>query len=81
MVRKATPVPVMMPRAEKPAPAAPVSNIDIAGEVGEGTQSMEAMEVDDESIRAEQMISQVSTMVKENPDGAASLVKRWLNRT
>lgn len=81
MVRKATPVPVMMPRAEKPAPAAPVSNLDIAGEVGEGTQSMEAMEVDDESIRAEQMISQVSTMVKENPDGAASLVKRWLNRT
>jgi len=81
MVRKATPAPVIMPRVEKPIALQPVMNPDIASEVGEGTQSMDAMEVDDESIRAEQMISQVSNMVKENPDGAASLVKRWLNRS
>jgi flagellar biosynthesis/type III secretory pathway M-ring protein FliF/YscJ len=38
------------------------------------------MEVDDDSVRTQQMIGQVSSMVKENPEGAASLVKRWLNR-
>jgi flagellar biosynthesis/type III secretory pathway M-ring protein FliF/YscJ len=38
------------------------------------------MEMDEDSVRTQQMLDQVSTMVKENPDGAASLVKRWLSR-
>ena len=36
---------------------------------------------DEDTIKAQQMVEQVSTMVKENPDAAASLVKRWLNRS
>jgi flagellar biosynthesis/type III secretory pathway M-ring protein FliF/YscJ len=36
------------------------------------------MELDEDAIRAQQMLEQVSSMVRK-PDGAASLVKRWLN--
>jgi flagellar biosynthesis/type III secretory pathway M-ring protein FliF/YscJ len=39
------------------------------------------MELDEDSIKAQTMVDQVSTMVKENPDSAAQLVKRWLNRS
>lgn len=82
MVRKSTPAPIVMPKIERPAP--PVMNVggqeDVAGEAGEGVQSMDGMEVDDDSIRTQQMIGQVSTMVKEDPDAAANLVKRWLSR-
>ena len=53
---------------------------EIAGEAGMGEQMLDGMELDDDSVRAQQMIDQVSTMVKENPDGAASLVKRWMNK-
>ena len=46
-------------------------------------RSPEAMmigrEVADEQIQAGQMVEQVQTLVKENPDAAAALVKRWLN--
>ena len=41
------------------------------GSAGDGTRS---------SGPNEQMLDQVSTLVKDNPDGAAALVKRWLNR-
>jgi flagellar M-ring protein FliF len=50
------------------------------GEVGEGDRTMEGMELDEEAIKTQQMIEQVSSMVTENPDAAANLVKRWLNR-
>ena len=41
---------------------------------------MDGIEVDTDSVRNQQIISQVSSMVKENPDAAANLVKRWLSR-
>jgi flagellar biosynthesis/type III secretory pathway M-ring protein FliF/YscJ len=79
MVRKGSPAPIIPPASEKPA--TPSKNEEeIAGEASEAIHSMEAVEIDDDSLRTEQMVSQVSTMVKENPDGAASLVKRWMNR-
>jgi flagellar biosynthesis/type III secretory pathway M-ring protein FliF/YscJ len=80
MVKKgaAAPIPVSLADLEPPPPVVP--DEIIAGEVGAGHQMLDGMELDDDSVRAQQMIEQVSTMVKENPDGAASLVKRWLNR-
>jgi flagellar biosynthesis/type III secretory pathway M-ring protein FliF/YscJ len=42
---------------------------------------LDAMELDEDAVRTQQMLDQVSTMVAENPDGAATLVKRWMNRT
>jgi flagellar biosynthesis/type III secretory pathway M-ring protein FliF/YscJ len=52
----------------------------IAGEAG-GVSTLAGMELDEETVRSQQMLEQVSSMVKENPDVAATLVKRWMNRT
>ena len=38
---------------------------------------MDGMELDDETMKSQQVVEQVTTMVKESPDAAASLVKRW----
>jgi len=35
---------------------------------------------DEDAVRTQQVLVQVSAMVKENPDGAATLVKRWLSK-
>ncbi|HTW95691.1 MAG TPA: flagellar M-ring protein FliF C-terminal domain-containing protein [Tepidisphaeraceae bacterium] len=78
MVRKTAPVPVPLPAAPTPQMLKPES-LTIA-EVTGGAQSFDAMELDEESIKTQQVVEQVSNMVTENPDGAASLVKRWLNR-
>jgi flagellar biosynthesis/type III secretory pathway M-ring protein FliF/YscJ len=52
-----------------------------AAEVGEGGRTLDGVELDDETVRAQQVIDQVSAMVKENPDAAANLVKRWMSRS
>ena len=80
MVRKGTPAPIIVPKPERSSASATLTTEAIAAEANEGLQSMDGMEVDDDSVRTQQMIGQVSSMVKENPEGAASLVKRWLNR-
>jgi flagellar biosynthesis/type III secretory pathway M-ring protein FliF/YscJ len=80
MVRKGTPAPIIVPKPERSSPSNNLTTEAIAAEANEGLQSMDGMEVDDDSVRTQQMIGQVSSMVKENPDGAANLVKRWLNR-
>lgn len=83
MVRKGAPAPV--PAA--PAPAQPTTppiltaGEALAGEAGSGDALLDGMELNEEAIKAQQMVDQVSTMVRENPDAAASLVKRWLNRS
>jgi flagellar biosynthesis/type III secretory pathway M-ring protein FliF/YscJ len=58
------------------------------GQSGGGTSTiatagshLDGMELDDDDVRTQQMLEQVSTMVKENPDNAAALVKKWLTRS
>jgi flagellar biosynthesis/type III secretory pathway M-ring protein FliF/YscJ len=53
---------------------------DEAAEVGSGNGALDGVELDGDAVRAQQVVEQVSTLVKENPDAAAQLVKRWLNR-
>ena len=53
---------------------------DDTAEVGEGGQALDGIELDDDSIRAQQVIEQVSNLVKENPDVGATLIKRWMTR-
>ena len=65
-------------REETPRSAPPKTS---PGIVGDGNATLDGMELDDDAIKAQQMVEQVSTMVKENPDAAANLVKRWLNRS
>ena len=49
--------------------------------VVKGDSMLDGMELDEDAVRAQQMLEQVSTLVEENPDAAATLVKRWLNRS
>ena len=82
MVKKSSPTPVMAIEASEPVePPTFEAGEQIAGEASEGGGTLDGMELDDDSVKAQQMVEQVATMVKENPDGAANLVKRWLNRT
>jgi flagellar biosynthesis/type III secretory pathway M-ring protein FliF/YscJ len=84
MVRKSSPAPVAV-AASVPPPMGVMPVLDasevLAGEVSEGKSMLDAMELDEDAVRAQQMVEQVSSMVEENPDAAASLVKRWMSRT
>jgi flagellar biosynthesis/type III secretory pathway M-ring protein FliF/YscJ len=53
---------------------------DVTAEVGEGTENLGGGEMDEQSLRNQQVLEQVSTLVKDNPDTAANLIKRWMNR-
>ena len=84
MVRKGTPAPVVAiarPAAPPAPPQVLMAGEPLAGEAASGDSTLDAMELTEETIKAQQMVDQVSTMVRENPDAAASLVKRWLNRS
>jgi flagellar biosynthesis/type III secretory pathway M-ring protein FliF/YscJ len=93
VVKKGTPAPAVAfaaggggSSASPGAPGAPNSSLidvggEVVGEVGTAVTTLDGMELDDEALRTQQMLDQVSSLVKENPDSAATLVKRWLNRT
>ncbi|MGA2231880.1 MAG: flagellar M-ring protein FliF C-terminal domain-containing protein [Tepidisphaeraceae bacterium] len=86
MVRKSAPTPIpglnmAGDEADEPPAAHLHPDAPVAGEVGEGDKTMDGMELDAEAVHTQQVIEQVSSMVSENPDAAANLVKRWLNRT
>jgi flagellar biosynthesis/type III secretory pathway M-ring protein FliF/YscJ len=81
MVRKATPAPVIAAPVPIPPPSILSAGESLAGEVGMTNATLDGMELDEDAVKTQQMLDQVSTMVKENPDGAAALVKRWLNRS
>lgn len=88
LVKKGVATPVMpgatgITSSETPANASTLlgSGEMMVGEVAGGDASLDAMELDEETIRAQQVVEQVSKLVKENPDSAASMVKRWMNRS
>jgi flagellar biosynthesis/type III secretory pathway M-ring protein FliF/YscJ len=82
MVRKSAP-PLAMAAAGTTAgaPTTLDAGETLAGEAGGTASPLDGMELDEEAVRSQQMLDQVSNMVKENPDAAATLVKRWLNRS
>ena len=83
MVKKSAPAPALLaaaPASLGASVAQLVAGEPLAGEAGDGNTMLAGMELDDESVRTQQMLDQVSTLVTDNPDAAASLVKRWLNR-
>ncbi|HEV7300454.1 MAG TPA: hypothetical protein VGN72_13890 [Tepidisphaeraceae bacterium] len=81
LVKKSTPTTVTLGPIEADLPTQFPPGELMAGEASESEQLLDGMELDDDAVRAQQMLDQVSNMVKENPEGAASLVKRWMNRT
>jgi flagellar biosynthesis/type III secretory pathway M-ring protein FliF/YscJ len=52
----------------------------LAGEVSGGAMSLDGVELDDDSIKSQQMLGQVTAMVGDNPEAAATLIKRWMNQ-
>lgn len=80
MVRKSSTAPIVPPAPVVELPQRLVAGEHLAGEAGEGDTMLDGMELDDDAVKAQQVIGQVSTLVKDDPDAAASLVKRWMNR-
>jgi flagellar M-ring protein FliF len=81
MVRKSTPAPMVVQTPEVRMPSTLGAAEDLAGLATEGGPTLAGMELDDDTIQTQQILDQVQQMVGENPDAAANLVKRWLNRT
>jgi flagellar biosynthesis/type III secretory pathway M-ring protein FliF/YscJ len=83
MVRKGSPASVAAATGSLQTVPMPVldASEQLAGEVSEGKSMLDAMELDEDAVRAQQMVDQVAAMVEDNPDAAASLVKRWMSRT
>jgi len=54
---------------------------DVFGEANEGDAVLTGIELDDETLQSRKMVDEVSTMIKENPENAAALVKRWMTKS
>jgi flagellar biosynthesis/type III secretory pathway M-ring protein FliF/YscJ len=54
---------------------------DVFGEANAGEAVLTGIELDDETLQSRKMVDEVSTMIKENPENAASLVKRWMTKS
>lgn len=51
---------------------------DVIGEVAEGDSPLLGIEVEDDEVRVQNMLEQVADLVDQNPDGAANLLRRWI---
>jgi flagellar biosynthesis/type III secretory pathway M-ring protein FliF/YscJ len=89
MVKKGSPPPVAAPAGAGSGARAMVAEGDaqsldgnetIVGSAAEKNAALDGVELDEETVKAQQTLEQVQQMVQANPDAAASLVKRWLNR-
>ena len=83
MVKKGTPAPaVAVAQAALSRQTVQLAGgEEVIGEAADGLPTLDAMEVDEDSMKAGQMVTQVAQLVGENPDAAANLVKRWLVRS
>jgi len=83
MVRKAT-THEELPTAEELVgipPALSDADSDLIGEAEESSPALEGLEIDDEQLRRQEMLEQISSMVKETPDDAAHLLRKWIQET
>lgn len=85
IVRRSAPAPLVMPPEPVGRGIGEIVAIDgnepLVGIAAAGNPALDAMELADEDLQSQQMVDQVSNMVKDNPDAAAALLKRWLNRS
>ncbi|MDD4890863.1 MAG: hypothetical protein PHU85_13160, partial [Phycisphaerae bacterium] len=51
-----------------------------AGDADEADGYSPGMEVDAETLRTQKMVEKVGGMVKQNPEAAANLVRRWITK-
>lgn len=50
------------------------------GDAHESHQLLEGIEVDQRTVRTQQMIDQIAGMVKEDPETAAGILQRWIDQ-
>lgn len=53
---------------------------DVIGEANSSDAVLQGIELDDETLQSRKMVDEVSTMIKDNPENAAALVKRWMSK-
>jgi flagellar biosynthesis/type III secretory pathway M-ring protein FliF/YscJ len=82
MVRRSAPGPVVAAAASADTSGVKLrGNVqEVVGEASDGEAVIDAIEMDEEAVKTQQVLRQVGQMVSSNPDAAASLVKRWMNR-
>ncbi|MSR40430.1 MAG: hypothetical protein EXS10_00790 [Phycisphaerales bacterium] len=54
---------------------------DIVGEADEATPALEGMELDDESLRRQQMVKQLNDIANHDATDLAGILKRWMRNT
>jgi flagellar biosynthesis/type III secretory pathway M-ring protein FliF/YscJ len=79
MVKKAGKSP-QMPTAEELVgiPPALEPGTDVVGEAIEGETAMAGIEIDEDALKTSKMLEEIGTLVKNNPQSAASVFNRWL---
>ena len=80
MLRKSTEQSTEVPSAVELAGLPPdlTAEDEVAGEAGSVEGVLTGIELDDDQISSRKVNEQVAQMVKENPDDAAQLLKRWV---
>ncbi|MCH7571376.1 MAG: hypothetical protein IH891_00520 [Planctomycetes bacterium] len=54
------------------------SESDLIGEAGESLPALEGVEIDEKSIRRQEMLDQITSLVNDSPDEAAHLMQKWM---
>lgn len=83
MVRKANdrdPLPTAEELVGIP-PALQAEESDLIGEAMEAEQPLEAVELDEQTLRTQQLLNQINGMVQSEPRDAANILQRWMNGT
>jgi len=82
MLRKASAnvgIPNLEIGAKSPEPVSPLdAEVGPVGEASSTEGVLQGIEVDEDTLRTRKMAEQVATMVKEDPVGAAALVRQWI---
>jgi len=80
MVRKSAQKPELPSASELAGvpPTLELDEADLVGEADESAPALEGMELDDDSLRREQMLTQLNELVKREPLEAAGLLRRWM---
>ena len=70
-----------LPSAEELAGVPPMLDSDggdIIGEADEATPALEGMELDDDSLRRQQMLDQLNELASRDPEELSGILRRWM---
>ena len=59
-------------------PALDASDTDLVGEADESAPALEGVELDEDELKNQQMLTQINDLVKNTPNEAAILLRKWM---